>query len=81
MRFQRRAFLRNYADTLRMCYFHFAGYTYVLFTPIAHMITIYFPGKHASNHMPEEYMKGNYESVIRNAAIAKILYLNKSIKR
>ena len=26
-------------------------------------------------------MKGNYESVIRNATIAKILYLNKSIEQ
>ena len=44
-------------------------------------ITIYNPGKYASNHKPEEYMKGNYESVIRNATIAKILYLNKSIEQ
>ena len=45
------------------------------------MITIYSPGEYASNHKPEEYMKGNYESVIRNATIAKILYLNKSIEQ
>ncbi|MBQ6488864.1 MAG: putative DNA binding domain-containing protein [Solobacterium sp.] len=45
------------------------------------MITIYSPGEYASNHKPEDYMKGNYESVIRNAAIARILYLNKSIEQ
>ena len=45
------------------------------------MITIYRPGEYASNHKPEDYMKGNYESVIRNATIAKILYLNKSIEQ
>ncbi|MBQ4451804.1 MAG: putative DNA binding domain-containing protein [Clostridia bacterium] len=45
------------------------------------MITVYSPGEYASNHKPEEYMIGNYESVIRNAAIAKILYLNKSIEQ
>ena len=45
------------------------------------MITIYSPGEYASNHKPEDYMKGNYESVIRNATIAKILYLNKSIEQ
>ena len=45
------------------------------------MITIYSPGEYASNHKPEDYMKGNYESVIRNTTIAKILYLNKSIEQ
>ena len=45
------------------------------------MITIYSPGEYASNHKPEDYMKGNFESVIRNATIAKILYLNKSIEQ
>ena len=45
------------------------------------MITIYSPGEYASNHKPEDYMKGNYESVIRDATIAKILYLNKSIEQ
>lgn len=45
------------------------------------MITMYSPGEYASNHKPEEYMRGNYESVIRNATIAKILYLNKSIEQ
>ena len=45
------------------------------------MITIYSPGEYASNHKPEDYMKGNYESVIRNATISKILYLNKSIEQ
>lgn len=45
------------------------------------MITIYSPGPYASAHKPEDYVKGNYESVIRNATIAKILYLNKSIEQ
>lgn len=45
------------------------------------MITIYSPGEYASNHTPEDYIKGNYESVIRNALISKILYLNKSIEQ
>ncbi|MBR1861375.1 MAG: hypothetical protein IJ796_05910 [Lachnospiraceae bacterium] len=35
------------------------------------MITIYSPGEYASNHKPEDYMKGNYESVIRNAGASK----------
>ena len=45
------------------------------------MVTIYSPGEYASNYKPEEYMNGNYESVIRNATIAKILYMNKSIEQ
>lgn len=45
------------------------------------MVTIYSPGSYASSHKPEDYIKGNYESVIRNAAIAKVLYLNKSIEQ
>lgn len=45
------------------------------------MITIYSPGEYASNYKPEDYMKGNFESVIRNATIAKILYLNKTIEQ
>lgn len=44
-------------------------------------ITIYSPGSYASNHKPEEYIKGNVQSVIRNATIAKILYVNKSIEQ
>ncbi|MBR5740231.1 MAG: putative DNA binding domain-containing protein [Firmicutes bacterium] len=44
-------------------------------------ITIYSPGEYASDYKPEDYIKGNYESVIRNATIAKILYLNKSIEQ
>lgn len=44
-------------------------------------ISIYSPGKYASNHTPEEYIKGNFESVIRNGSIAKVLYLNKSIEQ
>ena len=45
------------------------------------MITIYSPGEYASSHTPEEYIQGNIESEIRNASIAKILYLNKSIEQ
>lgn len=45
------------------------------------MITIYSPGEYASKHTPEEYIKGNLESEIRNATISKILYLNKSIEQ
>ena len=45
------------------------------------MITIYSPGEYASRHKPEEYIKGNVESEIRNAAIAKILYLSKAIEQ
>lgn len=45
------------------------------------MITVYSPGEYASKYKPEEYIKGNIESEIRNATIAKILYLNKSIEQ
>ena len=45
------------------------------------MISIYSPGEYASRHTPEEYIKGNIESEIRNASIAKILYLKKSIEQ
>lgn len=45
------------------------------------MITIYSPGEYASPYKPEEYIKGNLESEIRNATISKILYLNKSIEQ
>jgi ATP-dependent DNA helicase RecG len=45
------------------------------------MITIYSPGDYASVHKPEEYIKGNYESEIRNSLIAKMLFLNKSIEQ
>ena len=44
-------------------------------------ITIYSPGAYASSHKPEEYIKGEFESAIRNATIAKILYLSKSIEQ
>lgn len=44
-------------------------------------ITIYSPGEYASKYTPEEYIKGNLESEIRNATISKILYLNKSIEQ
>ncbi len=45
------------------------------------MITIYSPGNYASSHKPEEYIKGNVESEIRNATISKILYLSKYIEQ
>lgn len=45
------------------------------------MITVYSPGEYASKHKPEEYIKDNIESEIRNATIAKILYLSKSIEQ
>ncbi len=45
------------------------------------MITIYSPGDYASRHKPEEYIKGNVESEIRNPTIAKILYLSKYIEQ
>ena len=45
------------------------------------MITVYSPGEYASKYKPEEYIKDNIESEIRNAMIAKILYLNKSIEQ
>ena len=45
------------------------------------MITIYSPGEYASEHKPEEYIKGNYQSEIRNPIIAKMLFLNKSIEQ
>ena len=44
-------------------------------------ITIYSPGDYASEHKPEEYVKRNVESELRNPTIAKILYLTKSIEK
>lgn len=44
-------------------------------------ITVYSPGEYASKHKPEEYIKRNIESEIRNATIVKILYLSKSIEQ
>ena len=45
------------------------------------MITVYSPREYASKHSPEDYIKGNFESEIRNTAISKILYLNGSIEQ
>ena len=45
------------------------------------MITIYSQGAYASQHKPEEYIDGNYESEIRNPLISKILFLSKSIEQ
>ena len=44
-------------------------------------VTIYSPGDYASDHKPEEYIKYNLESEIRNPSIAKILFLSKSIEQ
>ncbi len=45
------------------------------------MVTIYSPGDYASEHKPEEYVKRNLESELRNPNIAKLLYLTKSIEK
>jgi len=44
-------------------------------------VTIYSPGNYASDHKPEEYVKYNLESEIRNPGIAKILFLSKTIEQ
>lgn len=44
-------------------------------------VTIYSPGPFASTYSPEDYINKNLQSSIRNAAISKILYLNKSIEQ
>lgn len=44
-------------------------------------VTIYSPGSFASTYSPEDYINKNIQSSIRNAAISKILYLNKSIEQ
>ncbi len=44
-------------------------------------VTIYSPGAYASPFMPEEYIKKDIQSSIRNATISKILYLNNSIEQ
>lgn len=44
-------------------------------------ITIYSPGTFASAYKPEDYINRDLPSVIRNATISKILYLNKSIEQ
>ena len=44
-------------------------------------MTIYSPGDYASDHKPEEYIKYNLESEIRNPRIAKIMFLSKSIEQ
>lgn len=45
------------------------------------MVTIYNPGPFANSHKPEDYVKRNIASVIRNELIAKTLYLNHSIEQ
>lgn len=44
-------------------------------------VTIYSPGTYASSHKPEEYIKKNLQSSIRNEKIAKLLFLSKSIEQ
>jgi Predicted transcriptional regulator containing an HTH domain and an uncharacterized domain shared with the mammalian protein Schlafen len=44
-------------------------------------ITIYSPGTYASPYKPEDYIRKNLQSSIRNALISKILFLNKSIEQ
>ncbi|MDY3301552.1 MAG: ATP-binding protein, partial [Lachnospiraceae bacterium] len=44
-------------------------------------ITFYSPGEYASKYKPEEYIKKDLESEIRNPAISKILFLNHSIEK
>ncbi len=44
-------------------------------------ITIYSPGSYASSFMPEDYVKYDLQSSIRNETISKILYLNNSIEQ
>lgn len=44
-------------------------------------VTIYSPGTYASSHKPEEYIKKNLQSSIRNEKIAKILFLSKAIEQ
>ena len=44
-------------------------------------VTVYSPGEYASKYTPEEYIKRNLESEIRNVTIAKILYLCRSIEQ
>lgn len=57
------------------------GRTYHEICIYPNMITIYSPGEYASHHKPEEYVKDNLESEIRNPQIAKLLFLNKSIEQ
>ena len=45
------------------------------------MITFYSPGTFASTYKPEDYIKKNVQSSLRNATIAKILYLNNTIEQ
>lgn len=45
------------------------------------MISVYSPGEYVSRFSPEEYIRGNVESEIRNPSIAKILYLDNSIEQ
>lgn len=44
-------------------------------------ITIYNPGQFASSHKPEDYIKKNIPSVVRNPLIANTLYLGNIIEQ
>ncbi len=44
-------------------------------------ITFYSPGEYASKYKPEEYIKKDLESEIRNPVISKMLFLNNSIEK
>lgn len=44
-------------------------------------ISFYSPGEYASKHKPEEYIKKDLESEIRNPVISKILFLNNTIEK
>lgn len=41
-------------------------------------VTIYNPGPYANPHTPEDYINGEFPSVLRNERISKVLYLNHS---
>lgn len=45
------------------------------------IITIYSPGDYASKYKPEDYIRANVESEIRNPVIAKMLFLSKSMEQ
>lgn len=44
-------------------------------------VTIYSPGSYASKYSPEDYIKEDVPSAIRNASISRVLYVNKSIEQ
>lgn len=44
-------------------------------------VTVYSPGTYASSYKPEEYIRRDLPSVIRNETISKILFLYKAIEQ